>query len=111
MKAKTLKYTLGTVVMLTCWVIGAHEIKRANAAPKGGDAVPKREDALPKREGEPAKREDAPAIQPPAPVRVPAPYEPLPLPERASESEIIGLEFPLFEPLPYIAKKSAKRRK
>lgn len=97
MKTKTLKYTLGTLVMLACWVIGTHEIKRTNAAPKGVDTVP--------------KREDAPAIQPPAPVRVPAPYEPLPLPERASESEIIGIEFALFEPLPYIAKKSAKRRK
>ena len=98
---KKLKYALGTLAMLACWAIGTHEIKRANAAPK-------REDALPKHEGEPAKREDAPAIQPPAPARE---IDPLPLPEKASESEIIGIEFALFEPLPHIAKKSAKRRK
>lgn len=107
-KTKLAKYTLGTLAMFACWIIGTHEIKRANAAPKGGDTVSKHEDALPKHEGEPAKREDAPAIQPPAPARE---IDPLPLPEKASESEIIGIKFALFEPLPYIAKKSAKRRK
>jgi|DEB19_MinimDraft_3_1074340.scaffolds.fasta_scaffold02481_5 hypothetical protein len=103
MKTKTLKYALGTLVMLACWATATHEIRRANAAPKGGDTVPKREGELPKRE-----IQNAPAIQPPAPARE---IDPLPLPEKASESEIIGIEFALFEPLPYIAKKSAKRRK
>jgi hypothetical protein len=34
--------------------------------------------------------------------------EELPLP---TEKDIVGIEFALFEPLPYVAKKSVKRRK
>ena len=87
------KKAAGFAAMALCCLIGLTTL----LAPEGPAETP----------------EIAPVSNTPAPpIRVEAKGVPsteeLPLP---TEKDIVGIEFALFEPLPYVAKKSVKRRK
>ena len=88
------KKAAALAVIVLCWVIGLTTLlaPEAKSVPVPPQIVPA--EAPDKNQIEKAK--DVPST------------EELPLP---TEKDIVGIEFALFEPLPYVAKKSVKRRK
>jgi hypothetical protein len=79
-------------VMVLCWIIGGATLLAPEAK-----SVPAPPQIIPA---------ETPEIQ--SEAKDVTSVEQLPLPTQA---EIIGIEFALFEPLPYVARKSVKRRK